>query len=142
MVSLEHATAVSAILKQAGYAPRLSKSIEPGVTNFQVVSEVISRPVGETRASALAELGFRARIHRISHARVQLHFGTFVSRTSATELTRRIRATGYWAAVAGGTAAGYVIVLGPHRQPTVDAITGIFMARSRFTSPVTVTPAQ
>ncbi len=140
--SREHATAVTAILKQAGYAPRLSKSNEPGLTNFQVVSEVISRRVGETRANALVELGFRVQTRRVSRDRVQLHFGTFVSRGTAMELTRRIRATGYWAAVAGGDAAGYVIVLGPHGQPTVDAITGLFMARLRITSPVTVIPAQ
>ncbi len=140
--SLEHASAVTAILKQAGYAPRLSKSIEPGVTNFQVVSEVISRRVGEARATALTELGFRAQVRGVSHDRVQLHFGAFLSRDTAMELTRRIRATGYWAGIAGGSAAGYVVVLGPHGQPTVDAITGLFMARLRITSPVTVIPAE
>lgn len=140
--SLEHATAVAGILKQAGYAPRLSKSIEPGHTDFQVISEVLPRRVGETRATALADLGFRVQIRRVSNDRLQLHFGTLASRGNALELARRIRATGYWAAVAGGSAAGYLIVLGPHGQPTVDAITGIFMARSRITSPVTVIPAQ
>lgn len=142
VLSLEHATAVTAILKQAGYAPRLGKSIEQGLTDFQVVSEVIPRRTGETRAAALAELGFPVQIRRVSNDRVQLHFGTLVSRGNAVELARRIRATGYWAAVAGGSTAGYIIMLGPHGQPTVDAITRIFMARSRLTSPVTVIPAQ
>ncbi|MGQ0550469.1 MAG: hypothetical protein ACT4PY_12470 [Armatimonadota bacterium] len=140
--SFEQATAVTAILKQAGFAPRLSMSTESGLANFQVVSEVMPRRAGETRGAALAELGFRAQVRRLSGDRVQLHFGTLIHKGNAENLARRVRATGYWATVVGGSATAYVITLGPHAQRTVDAITGIFMTRSRIMSPVTVSPAQ
>ncbi|MGH2406435.1 MAG: hypothetical protein ACRDGN_18530, partial [bacterium] len=133
--SLEDANAVTAVLRQAGFAPQISKSAATA-TAFQVMSEVVSRRVGERRAVTLADLGFRTQMRAVSTDRIQLYFGTFVSKGNAEDLARRIRATGYWVAVVGGGAHAYVITLGPHGQPTVDAITGVFMARSRITYPV------
>ncbi len=140
--SLEHAEAVAAILRQAGFAPRLSKNGDSARADFQIVSEILPRRAGESRGAALSDLGFSAQVRSLSKDRVQLYFGSRISRSNAEDLARRIRATGYWAAVVGGSAQAYVITLGPHGQPTVDAITSIFMTRSRLTYPVTVMPAQ
>jgi len=105
---------------------------------YVVVSEAISRKTAEARGDTLAAVGLKATIRDRGDGRVQLQFGVFPSVEGAGAVARQIRSHGYTAGIVieGGTL--YLIRVGPHRKPMVDALTAR-LARSAHT--VTVAPA-
>jgi cell division protein FtsN len=104
---------------------------------YVVVSEAISRKTAEARGDTLAAVGLKATIRDRGDGRVQLQFGVFPSVEGAGAVARQIRSHGYTAVIVieGGTL--YLIRVGPHRKPMVDALAAR-LTRSAHT--VTVAP--
>lgn len=140
--SLHQAKLIAEHLRQAGFDPTVTRDETGDEEAFRVVSDPVDTRTAERRAAALVELGFATRLQRLPGDMVQIQFGLLMSKSSAEDLARRIRATGYsYAGIVGGGPA-YTVVLGPARPAAVEIATKLSKSRYRGLLAITVTQAQ